>query len=193
MTITEIKPSDPYALDIISKHVQQFQSLFPYKVFFSPEFVIHEKKCSICNQIIALRNPCGHKTGEIYDGEMRTVIITKADFVGSALVKSPVQKYSVPFITEPITGESQDHYNYAAVIYVIERLDTPFVKWDCTWTTKTHPHSKFRDVGRNDPCPCGSGNKYKKCCLNKDGVTMRHCDVKFDAPLPAAKLGVEFF
>jgi Protein of unknown function (DUF1186)/SEC-C motif len=24
----------------------------------------------------------------------------------------------------------------------------------------------FRDVGRNDPCPCGSGKKYKKCCLN---------------------------
>ncbi len=26
------------------------------------------------------------------------------------------------------------------------------------------PHIK---VGRNDPCPCGSGNKYKKCCMNK--------------------------
>jgi len=23
-------------------------------------------------------------------------------------------------------------------------------------------------VGRNDPCPCGSGKKYKKCCLNVD-------------------------
>jgi uncharacterized protein len=23
----------------------------------------------------------------------------------------------------------------------------------------------LRDVGRNDPCPCGSGKKYKKCCL----------------------------
>lgn len=23
------------------------------------------------------------------------------------------------------------------------------------------------EVGRNDPCPCGSGKKYKKCCLNK--------------------------
>lgn len=22
-------------------------------------------------------------------------------------------------------------------------------------------------VGRNDKCPCGSGKKYKKCCLNK--------------------------
>lgn len=23
-------------------------------------------------------------------------------------------------------------------------------------------------VGRNDPCPCGSGLKYKKCCMNKN-------------------------
>jgi len=24
-------------------------------------------------------------------------------------------------------------------------------------------------VGRNDPCPCGSGKKYKQCCVNKVG------------------------
>lgn len=24
------------------------------------------------------------------------------------------------------------------------------------------------DVGRNDPCPCGSGRKYKKCCLGRE-------------------------
>ena len=24
-------------------------------------------------------------------------------------------------------------------------------------------------VGRNDPCPCGSGKKFKKCCINKSG------------------------
>ncbi len=23
-------------------------------------------------------------------------------------------------------------------------------------------------IGRNDPCPCGSGKKYKKCCMRKD-------------------------
>ena len=28
----------------------------------------------------------------------------------------------------------------------------------------------FRDVGRNDPCPCGSGRKYKKCCLADPAV-----------------------
>jgi hypothetical protein len=24
------------------------------------------------------------------------------------------------------------------------------------------------DIGRNEPCPCGSGKKYKRCCLAKD-------------------------
>lgn len=27
-------------------------------------------------------------------------------------------------------------------------------------------------VGRNDFCPCGSGKKYKKCCLNKENNSM---------------------
>jgi preprotein translocase subunit SecA len=26
------------------------------------------------------------------------------------------------------------------------------------------PVHKERKAGRNDPCPCGSGKKYKKCC-----------------------------
>jgi len=25
-----------------------------------------------------------------------------------------------------------------------------------------------KKIGRNDPCPCGSGRKYKNCCLRKD-------------------------
>jgi preprotein translocase subunit SecA len=24
--------------------------------------------------------------------------------------------------------------------------------------------AKDKKIGRNDPCPCGSGKKYKKCC-----------------------------
>ena len=27
--------------------------------------------------------------------------------------------------------------------------------------------------GRNNPCHCGSGNKYKRCCLSKDEETDR--------------------
>jgi hypothetical protein len=28
--------------------------------------------------------------------------------------------------------------------------------------------TQHKTVGRNDPCPCGSGKKYKRCCLAKD-------------------------
>jgi preprotein translocase subunit SecA len=29
--------------------------------------------------------------------------------------------------------------------------------------TYTRDESEFGNVGRNDPCPCGSGKKFKKC------------------------------
>ena len=29
---------------------------------------------------------------------------------------------------------------------------------------RSAPTSKREKVGRNDPCPCGSGKKYKRCC-----------------------------
>jgi hypothetical protein len=34
--------------------------------------------------------------------------------------------------------------------------------------TYQQPIIKENKTGRNDPCPCGSGKKYKKCCLDKD-------------------------
>lgn len=32
---------------------------------------------------------------------------------------------------------------------------------------RPQPITRGEKVGRNDPCPCGSGQKYKKCCLGK--------------------------
>ena len=31
-------------------------------------------------------------------------------------------------------------------------------------TEKVEPIKSDAEPGRNDPCPCGSGKKYKKCC-----------------------------
>ncbi|HIZ71748.1 MAG TPA: SEC-C domain-containing protein [Candidatus Atopostipes pullistercoris] len=28
--------------------------------------------------------------------------------------------------------------------------------------------TRSKKIGRNDPCPCGSGKKYKKCCMKKN-------------------------
>ena len=46
-------------------------------------------------------------------------------------------------------------------------LDDPVAA--LAWTAETSERpvvNPFKNVGRNDPCPCGSGKKYKKCCLN---------------------------
>jgi len=33
---------------------------------------------------------------------------------------------------------------------------------------KKKPVRSEKKAGPNDPCPCGSGLKYKKCCMQKD-------------------------
>jgi preprotein translocase subunit SecA len=44
-----------------------------------------------------------------------------------------------------------------------EMADLQFVGGDGTSSTEKQPVIKGPKVGRNEPCPCGSGKKYKKC------------------------------
>lgn len=42
-----------------------------------------------------------------------------------------------------------------------------FIKHDKQWLYcdgDIYPEQKSGKISRNDPCPCGSGKKYKKCC-----------------------------
>ena len=32
----------------------------------------------------------------------------------------------------------------------------------------------YKKIGRNDPCPCGSGKKYKNCCLSSGNYETTH-------------------
>ncbi len=41
-----------------------------------------------------------------------------------------------------------------------------FVRLEDDWVY-LDGHCKVTDIGRNDVCPCGSGNKFKKCCGRK--------------------------
>jgi tetratricopeptide (TPR) repeat protein len=40
-------------------------------------------------------------------------------------------------------------------------------------------------TGRNDPCHCGSGKKYKRCCLDKDEAAERATRTAAQAAKPA--------
>ena len=42
-------------------------------------------------------------------------------------------------------------------------------------------------LGRNDPCHCGSGKKYKQCHLDKDEAAAREARAKATDEAPAAE------
>jgi hypothetical protein len=58
------------------------------------------------------------------------------------------------------TGEDFDDYDYGP--------DLPPQLDDRGSRVVAPIHNAAPKVGRNDPCPCGSGKKYKRCCLDKE-------------------------
>lgn len=47
----------------------------------------------------------------------------------------------------------------------LERHENKNIKTnDSSESTKKTPKKAENKIGRNDPCPCGSGKKYKQCC-----------------------------
>ena len=181
-----------YHTDFIEKHIKQYQSLFPYRIFGSSEELHIEKVCSICNTIISIRNSCGHELGEIYDGEMCGHEITKAKLLGMAVVEDPGHRYSVLFPIDSATGEKRDHYNYSILNFLVERLLSPFHGWEFKLTKQRHPHSRYKHVGRNAPCPCESSKKYRKCCGRQSGVLRPHYDFIFSVLPPSEMMKLEY-
>lgn len=159
-----------YRLMFLEKAIKNLQAIYPYRIFSSIELIELEKKCNICEQIVTIRKPCGHRVGEIYNGEHCIRIVTKSKIVGLALVENPVNKYSVMFTKDPKTDEQVDQYNYETIDYLFRLIKSPYEEWDLEIQNKLFPHSQFKSYGRNDRCPCGSGEKYKKCCGLLNGV-----------------------
>src|ERR1700753_634310 len=104
--------NDDYALGFIDRQGERFHKLYPYRVFMSPAFIERDIRCSICGAQMTLRGGCGHRVGEIYDGIQCLRHVEHAELLEMSMVPQPVQKYSVPFMTDPKTGEKIDHYDY---------------------------------------------------------------------------------
>ena len=69
-----------------------------------------------------------------------------------------------------------EHSHKKALMNIYDRYDNITSEWAGYQETdadydddyaETQPVSVEKKTGRNEPCPCGSGKKYKKCCLNK--------------------------
>lgn len=174
-----------YRLWDIEKQVKNLQVIFPYRLFASSEILKKKKKCSVCDKEISIRNTCGHIVGEIYNGEMCHRIVTEADILGISLVQNPGNKYSVMFLKDEKTGEQTDQYNYDTVDYLFDHITEPYEYWDLEVSQRTTTKEDYGNVGRNDPCLCGSGKKFKKCCGLNIGKKYPHYE--FIVRNPSAK------
>lgn len=64
------------------------------------------------------------------------------------------------------TGQSVNIYLFQGVRKG-DRSDSVIpAKKKLNLVSKRAPDAAVKKIGRNDPCPCGSGKKYKKCCLH---------------------------
>ena len=63
------------------------------------------------------------------------------------------------------TRISFDDYDERQLREIFQKMDIDFTNVKVSITP-----IPSKEVGRNDPCPCGSGKKYKKCCLNKQAI-----------------------
>ncbi len=165
-----------FGLDFMAEMVPRFQSLFPYRIFFSPAYLVEESHCSICGSPLGLDRGCDHQVGEVYWGKQCARVITAAKLLEISAVENPVQKYSVAFAQ----GSS---YNYGAIRYVVRALRSPWHGWTYEKQDIDTGEPLFPGTGRNEQCPCGSGMKYKKCCWGKTRKK-HHFLVFFDVPPP---------
>ena len=60
------------------------------------------------------------------------------------------------------------------------KKDEPDISEDERLERFSQYSSKPKKIGRNDPCSCGSGKKYKKCCLDKDSPDLESQIVAYE-------------
>lgn len=49
----------------------------------------------------------------------------------------------------------------------VSSLDAATIKRLMDYQNRKPSVREYKKIGRNDKCPCGSGKKFKNCCMNK--------------------------
>jgi hypothetical protein len=81
-----------------------------------------------------------------------------------AVFQSTFSNYVEDF-REKVENYSDDQYMFLPERLKRELKTPEYTNWDNEYSQLPYV-KESPDIGRNDPCPCGSGKKYKNCCLN---------------------------
>jgi len=158
--------SDCFGLSFIQRNVVQYQQLFPYVFFASPEILEHKVRCSICGKTYTLSSHCNHELGRVYNGELCYRIIEKPEFCGISLVTNPIQKFSVVF-------PEDNNFDYSLLEFFHDKLNSPLEIWLLEHFEVFLPFWSERIILPEVKCLCGSQKLFVDCCLKKPGYRGR--------------------
>jgi peptide deformylase len=84
---------------------------------------------------------------------------------GKSIVANRHEHVDVEFYTPDGEFHQETHSNFQAQVWQHELNHINGIKEDVRDENGKVIPITSNKIGRNDPCPCGSGKKHKKCCL----------------------------
>lgn len=155
-----VEPSKRFDISEILDLLLAYERLYPYHVFASSEMIITKSHCSICgNSLLSLN--CNHLVGNLYWGELACEVVDDMKFQAVALVSHPLDKRCVMELSEDKRSEVE---KFALLHDFVQQTPNLLFAFDIDEQKSIKQRKDIVVVGRNDPCSCGSGKKFKKCC-----------------------------
>lgn len=168
------KNKDSKHLSFFENQLISLEKLYPYNIFFSIGAVVDYFECSICGLDID-SDKCPHFKGELYNGEIAVAIaknIRELDHV--SMVKNPADKRCI--VQYDDEGEQFKMVRYISKL-LREKMLRPFDFGKLRFSEKIIPNPDYVKLGRNQKCFCGSGKKFKHCCIDEKTVNGGHIDI----------------
>ena len=132
-----------------------------YTVFASSEYIISKSHCSICGKSMQIPS-CPHIRGHLYYGEIATELIDEIqELQAVCLVSHPEDKRCVIEISDDTRSEED---KFVKLVKFLDLHLPPLQRFSVQSIVETRKREDIAKVGRNQPCSCGSGLKFKKCC-----------------------------
>jgi SWIM/SEC-C metal-binding protein len=105
----------------------------------------------------------GKKTGKSFEGEEREKIfeVKRPAKLGTEKNPAVLRVQSEERLKEVASIFQEKGWKYTIELEAEKPEDTTDLE---RLLNPQQPVTVEKKVGRNEPCPCGSGNKFKKCC-----------------------------
>jgi hypothetical protein len=120
--------------------------------------------------IEVIREMVRHRDCEALGSNLRPKLVAVSTIMGKTFPEYPAWKREAELsqAKQERRARKMREFLYAPAEPALPPKSSPLRERDDFPLSKPAPFVRTEEqVGRNDPCPCGSGKKFKKCCLNR--------------------------